>query len=79
MTEEKDKTKSKSKIPSNLCFGCGGLKRPELILRPVETAELDRLLELNDWRAWAMRLLELSKPELQEAREKFADVLGEHG
>lgn len=59
----------------NLCFGCGGLKRPELYLKPTEAAELDRLLELGDWRKWAKRVLELSEPKRLAASKLLVDAM----
>ncbi len=59
----------------NLCFGCGGLKRPELFLKPTEAAELDRLLELGDWRAWAKKVLELSAPKRHTASKLLHDAI----
>jgi len=54
-----------------ICLYCGQPLRPELFLKEFEKRELERLVELGDWRAWAKRVLELSNPMTQKAREIF--------
>ncbi len=60
---------------NNLCFGCGGLKRPQLYLNDAEKMELERLLSLGDWRAWAKKVLELSDPKIHANRELLNDII----
>lgn len=54
---------------SDVCFSCGGLIRPQLYLNDAERMELDRLLELRDWRQWAKKVLEHTEPNKMTARE----------
>ena len=60
---------------SNLCFSCGQLERPILYLNAVEKMELDRLLQLGDWRAWAKKVLEHSEPNKIAARSLLHDTV----
>lgn len=52
-----------------ICLYCGQPLRPELFLKDFERMELERLEELGDWRAWAKKVIELSNPVTQKARE----------
>ena len=60
---------------SDVCYSCGGLIRPQLYLNDVERMELDRLLELGDWRAWAKKVLEHSEPKKHIARQLLHEMI----
>ena len=59
----------------NLCLYCGNLTRPILYLNDVEKMELERLVGLGDWRAWAKKVLEHSEPKKLANRELLNDIL----
>ena len=62
-------------MTDKLCFSCGNLQRPILYLNPIEQMELDRLLGLGDWRAWAKKVLEHSEPEKMAARKLLHETI----
>lgn len=59
----------------HICLSCGQLKRPILYLKDFEMKELERLLELGDWRAWAKKVLEFSEPKRIAAGKLLHDMI----
>lgn len=59
----------------DICLYCGQPNRPTLYLKEFEQMELDRLVELGDWRKWAKKVLELSEPKRLAASKLLVDAM----